>query len=107
MHTKQKFLAATLSKDLRKKYGFRSIGVRKGDKVKIMRGQFKKKTGKIIRADLKKTKVYVEGIEHLKRDGTKAACPLHPSNLMIMDLNLEDKRRKKILERKKKEKGAK
>ena len=42
-HIKKTFMGATLDKELRKKYGMRSIEVRKGDEVKIMRGKFAKK----------------------------------------------------------------
>ena len=99
LHIKKKFVQSHLSKDLRKKYSKRSIGLRKGDKVKIMQGQFKKHEGKIEKINLKKTKVFVSGVELTKRDGTKRLFALHPSNLMITELNLEDKLRQKTLER--------
>ena len=100
LHIKQKFVGAHLSKELRKKYGKRSMNVRKGDGVKIMRGQFKNKTGKVEEVNLKKTLAYVSGIEIAKRDGTKARFPIHPSNLMITELNMDDKMRNKVLGRK-------
>lgn len=101
LHIKGKFLAAHLSKDLRKIYNRRSMRLRSGDKVKIMVGQFRKKEGKVERIDTKNQRAFVTGIEIIKRDGSKTHYPLHPSNLMITELNLEDKRRKEILERKK------
>ena len=64
-----------------------------------MRGQFRKKTGKINGIDIKKTKVYVDGIEVVKKDGTKARYPIHPSNLVITELNMDDKMRNKIVKR--------
>ena len=82
-----------LSKELRGKYKKRNITIRKGDSVKVLRGQFKGKTGKIDRVEIKKSKVYITGIEVVKKDGTKALYPIHPSNLVITDLNLEDKKR--------------
>ena len=100
LHVKQKFLHAHLSKELRKKYSKRSIALRKGDNVKVMRGQFKDKTGKVDEVSVKKTQVYVNGIEFIKRDGTKARYPLQPSNLMITELNMDDKIRSKIIARK-------
>lgn len=100
LHIRKALLSVTLSKDLRKKHNRRSITVRREDKVKILRGQFKKKTGKVTRVDLRNVKVYIEGIENIKKDGTKVLYPFEPSNLMITELNLEDKKRKKILERK-------
>ena len=102
LHIRKSLLSATLSKDLRKKYGKRSLSVRKDDKVKILRGQFKKKTGKISRVSLKKIRIYVEGVENVKKDGSKVPYPIHPSNVMITELNLDDKERKMILERNKK-----
>jgi large subunit ribosomal protein L24 len=100
LHVKQGFMGCHLSKELKKKYGKRAAGIRRGDKVKIMRGQFKKKTGKIERVDLKKSRVYITGIEVIKKDGTKTLYPIHPSNLIITDLYLDDKKRVKVLERK-------
>ncbi len=95
LHTKHKFLSAHLSKELRKKHNRKSIPLRKGDKVKIMRGKFKKKEGKIIHALLKYGKVEVEGIQAKKRDGSNVNIKLEPSNLMIIELNNEDKKRMK------------
>ena len=100
LHVKQKFVHSHLSKDLMKKYGKRSIGLRKGDKVKIMRGQFKKLEGKIEDIDLKRTRIFVRGVETTKKEGTKKLIALHPSNLMITELNLDDKFRQKSLESK-------
>ena len=100
LHVKQKFVHAHLSKELKKKYNKRSIGLRKGDKIKIMLGQFKKHEGKVERIDLKKTAVFVNGVEITKKDGTKKMLALNPSNLMITELNLDDKFRQKSLERK-------
>ncbi len=100
LHVKQKFMRAHLSKELRKKYSKRSITLRKGDSVKVMRGQFRNKTGKVDEVSVKKTQVYVGGIEFVKRDGTKFRYSLQPSNLMITELNVDDKLRGKILMRK-------
>jgi large subunit ribosomal protein L24 len=99
LHLMQKLMTCILSKDLRKKYNRKNIILKTGDKVKILRGQFKKKTGKVTEVDLKNTKVYIEGIEHLKKDGSKAPYPLNPTNLMITELNMEDRKRKDKLEK--------
>lgn len=93
-------LAAHFSKELREKYKRRSLPLRKGDEVEIMRGSFKKKKGKISKVDLKKYKVYVEGATRKRTTGVDVQVPFHSSNLKIINLNLEDKRRIKVLERK-------
>ena len=100
LHIKRKMMAAKLSKDLAKKHGKRSLPVRKGDRVKIVRGQFSGTLGKIERVDVKRERIFVEGTDRTRTDATKSLYPIHPSNVMIMDLNLDDKRRKQILERK-------
>lgn len=100
LHIRQKFVHVHLSKELIKKYGKRNIGLKKGDKVKVLRGQFKKHQGTVDRIDLKKTCVYLTGIEIIRKDGTKSTYPIHPSNLIITELSLDDKNRQKILERK-------
>ena len=99
LHIRQKFVRAHLSKDLHKKYGKRSASLRKGDSVKVTRGQFKGKSGKVEKVSLKETYAHVTGIEYTKRDGTKSKFPIHPSNLILTELNMDDKRRTKTLER--------
>lgn len=93
LHIKGNLLNSHLSKELREKYKIRSLRVRTGDKVRILRGQFKKTEGKVEEVSVKTLKVYVSKIEHTKKDGSKARYPINPSNLMIVDLNLDDKRR--------------
>ena len=100
IHIRRKFIVSTLSKELRDKYKRRNFKLRKGDKIKILRGQFKGKTGKIERINIKQRKIYVQGIENIRKDGTKSMYPMKPSNLMITELFLEDKKRKEALERK-------
>ncbi len=93
-HLRMRFLSVNLSKQLREKYGIRNITVRKNDRVKVLRGQHKNRTGRITNVDLKRLKVNVEGIEILKKSGTKSFYPLDPSNLQIIELSTEDKLRR-------------
>ena len=102
LHKKHKFLSAHLSKELRKQFNKRSLPVRKGDEVKVMRGKFKGVTGKISKVDLKKSKVYVDNVKRKKVSGEEIHVPIHASNLMIINPILEDPRRKKVIERAKK-----
>jgi len=93
LHARGKFLHANLAKDLREKYTRKSLRVRKGDKVKVMRGQFKGKVGVVNSVDLTRSKIFVAGVDLMKKDGSKTAMPVQPSNVMIMELQLDDKKR--------------
>lgn len=99
LHIKHKFLGAHLSKELRDKYKKRAVLIRKEDKVKILRGQFKGTSSKVERVDNKKGKVYLENISITKKDGSKSSYPIDPSNVIIIELNLNDKLRQKRIEK--------
>jgi len=101
LHKRQKLMSATLSPELRKQYGVRSLPVRVGDEVVIMRGGFRGHKGKVTRVDLRRMRIYVEGATINNARGEPRYYPIHPSNVMIVTLNLDDKRRREIIERKK------
>ena len=104
LHIRRKLLSANLSKDLRKKYGKRNFPIRKGDVVRIMRGEFSGKSGKVETVDYKKILISIEGIFRAKKDGNKVGVYFNPSKVQIKELHLEDAQRKKALERKQSEK---
>jgi len=91
--------SSMLSKELSEEYKTRIMGIRKGDTVSIMRGNYREMEGKVIKVNHKKNFIYIEGVTREKADGDPVFVPIHPSNVMIKKLNLEDKRRKDILER--------
>jgi len=99
LHLKHKFLSANLSKPLRAKHGKRSLPLRKGDEVLVMRGSFKKKKAKVASIDLKNSRVALEGIQRTKQDGTKVNVFFNPSSVQIQTLNLDDMNRIKALNR--------
>lgn len=98
---KRKFLSVNLSKELRGKYGKRNIPARKDDVVKILRGKFKNKKGKILNVRIKTSRMEIEGIQVKKQDGSKVNVKIHPSNLQIIELTLEDRKRNTSLKAKK------
>jgi ribosomal protein uL24 len=57
-----------------------------------MNGEFKNQKGKVSEINYYKLKVYVEGIQRQKKDGTKVNIPLDPSNLQVTEVT-EDKKR--------------
>jgi len=100
LHIARKMMSVRLAKDLKTKYGKRNIPIRKGDKIKIVVGQFKGKITKVNLVDIKHRSVYLDDVFAVKKDGNKLPVSIHPSNLMILELNMEDKRRKEALDRK-------
>lgn len=98
LHIKSKFLSSHIAKNLRKKYSLRAIRVKKGDKVRVMRGQYKSKTGTVESVDLKNTKITLDSLFIIKRDGSKSFHPLHPSNVEIQEFSVDDKIRKAKIE---------
>jgi large subunit ribosomal protein L24 len=102
LHLRHKLLTAKLSPELQKKLGVKRLPVRRGDTVLIMRGDFKGVTGKVVKVDLKRVRIYVEGATRTNSKGQTVYYPIHPSKVLIVDLDLSDKVRQKIIERKKK-----
>ena len=93
LHIRRKLMSANLSKDLRADIGKRSLPIRVGDKVQVVRGDFKGHEGKVESIDAKRYKVTVEGDTLSKPDGNAVLLPIHPSNLMIIEADLKDERR--------------
>ncbi|MBR9678679.1 MAG: 50S ribosomal protein L24 [Nanoarchaeota archaeon] len=92
-HIKQKKMTAPLSKTLRKEHNKRSLVVRVGDEVKIVRGDFKGKKGKVEKIIKPNERVIINNVSRVKVDGTKANAPVHASKIMITKINLEDSKR--------------
>ena len=100
-HFRSKQLGATLSKELRKKYGRRSVRVIKGDTIRVMRGEFKGIDGKVTQVSTEKNSIAVEGIKREKLKGGNVDIYIHTSNVMITGMNLNDKWRQNRLEKQK------
>jgi len=99
-HMRHKLMASPLSKELAASRGAKTLPVRKGDTVRIQRGDNKGFEGKVSRVDTRAYRIYIEGFTREKVDGTNIFLPVHPSKVQIRNLNLDDKWRKGILSRK-------
>lgn len=86
LHVRGHFVHSHLSKDLRKQMKKRAVRVRNGDGVRIVRGRFAKKEGKVIGVNLRAGKIYIEGVTQRKARGQEAKVPIDPSNVIIMKL---------------------
>jgi large subunit ribosomal protein L24 len=88
---RHKFLGAPLSVELRTTYGRRSVPVRTGDTVRIVRGDFSGVEGKVSDIDTTRQRLFVEGVTREKVAGTSEKVSVHCTKVMITRLNLEDK----------------
>lgn len=94
----KKNVRASLSKELREKYGTRTVRVRKGDTIIVARGDYKNVEGKVDRVDPKNGFIYVENVTGEKVDGSKYLAPLKSSKIIVKTLNLDDTLRRNIIE---------
>ena len=105
-HRRHREMSSPIDKGLRERQlsrGFmypRAMPVKKGDRVMIVRGEGKSKSASAVSlVDRKARKVYVEGFTYFKSDGTELQRPIDASNLVIINPDWSDIRRRKILNR--------
>ena len=105
-HRRHQEMSSPIDKGLRERQlsrGFmypRAMPVKKGDRVMIVRGEGKSKSATAVSlVDRKARKVYVEGFTYFKSDGTELQRPIDASNLVIINPDWSDIRRRKILNR--------
>jgi large subunit ribosomal protein L24 len=99
-HKRRKFISAPLSPSLRAEYGTRSMPVVVDDTVSITKGDRKLSEGRVLRVKVEDKKIYIEGVTRTRMDGSTVQIPIRAENVMITRLNLDDQRRREILERK-------
>jgi large subunit ribosomal protein L24 len=95
---RSKQISGSLSKELRKKYGKRSIRINVDDTVRIIRGEYKGIDGKVTKISTEKRGVAIEGIKKEKLKGEKIDVYIPSSNVLIIGLNTDDNWRKSKLE---------
>jgi len=98
MQTASTQLSSILSKNLRKKYGKRSIRVIEGDSVKVIRGEFNGVDGKVTKVSSADNGLTIEGVKKEKLKGEKYDVFVHTSNIEVTGLNTDDKWRINKLE---------
>ncbi|KAJ3008888.1 60S ribosomal protein L26 [Thoreauomyces humboldtii] len=96
---RRKIMSAPLEKELRLQHKVRSLPVRKDDEVKVVRGTYAGREGKIVTVYRKKWCIYIEKVTRDKVNGASVYIPIHPSKVVITSIKL-DKDRKNLLERK-------
>lgn len=84
LHIARKFVSAHVSKELKEKLKKRSLVLKKGFTVKVSRGSKKGLSAKIVNVNLRKKKVFLEGVVKKKQGGKEALIPFDSSNLIIV-----------------------
>jgi large subunit ribosomal protein L24 len=92
-HVRDRMIHSTLAENLREEYGRRSIRVIKGDNVRVMRGEYNGIEGKIEKVNTQRGTLAIEGIQREKVRGGNVKVQIHASNVKIIGLHLDDKKR--------------
>ena len=92
-HVKDNFISANLSHNLRDELGTRNIGIRNGDRVRVMRGDREGAEGIVNKIDRENERIYIDGVEKEAVDGSVHQIPLRPSNVQLQSLNLSEEDR--------------
>eukprot|EP01065_Artemidia_motanka_P001295 TRINITY_DN105_c0_g2_i1.p2 TRINITY_DN105_c0_g2~~TRINITY_DN105_c0_g2_i1.p2 ORF type:complete len:150 (+),score=66.76 TRINITY_DN105_c0_g2_i1:55-450(+) len=98
-HVRRILLSAPLSRELREKYNVRSLPVRREDEVKVKRGSNKARDGKVVKVYRRRWAIHVDKVTREKMNGATVQVPIHPSNVELVKLKM-DNYRKAQLERK-------
>ncbi len=69
-----------------KKLKTKKLKIKKGDKVTVITGRDKGKTGEIMRVDPKKDRVFVQGVNMVKRH--QSATPTDPGGIVEKEASL-------------------
>ncbi|MEM1971646.1 MAG: 50S ribosomal protein L24 [Candidatus Anstonellales archaeon] len=83
IHIRNKFLNVPVDKALVDKFG-KTTRVRIGDVVRIMRGDFAKKEGKVVELNTKRGTVHIEGVVRKNASGKEVYVPIHASKIMLI-----------------------
>lgn len=100
LHKKRRMVAAHLDSTLMREYNVRSLTVRKGDTVKVLRGGegVRGLESKVAKVELSDCKIIIENVTVAKADGTLKQRVVDPSNVVITKLDLSDPWRKEKLD---------
>ncbi|NHV98631.1 MAG: 50S ribosomal protein L24 [Thaumarchaeota archaeon] len=99
-HLAYKASSVHLSRELRSKYGFRSLPIRAGDRVLIIRGDYKGVEGDVSRVDRARGRVYVSGVYRENARGEQRLIPIPLSSVILVKIEDKDEWRRRLIERK-------
>jgi len=96
-HVRDAMICSSLADNLREQYTRKSVRVKKGDNVRVMRGEYSGIEGKIEKVNTQRGTLAIEGVQREKVRGGNVKVQIHASNVQIIGLNLEDKLRENRL----------
>jgi len=73
-------------------YQTRALPVRKDDEVRIVRGKYKGRDGKVTQVYRKKWVIHVDRVNRDKANGSSVPIGIHPSNVVITAIKLDKDR---------------
>lgn len=98
-HERRLRMSSPLTKDLFQRLHVRSLPIRKDDEVRVVRGKYKGKEGKVTQCYRKKYVIHIERVTRDKANGQTVNIGINASNVQITKIKM-DKSRKAILDRK-------
>ena len=91
-------MSAPLDKELQKTHGIKRLPIRRDDEVKVVRGQYKDRGGRVVDVKLRTMRINIENVSKQKANTESYFIPIHPSNVVITKLKM-DKHRKELIEK--------
>ena len=98
-HLTERKLRSPLSHALREKFGRRNLRVIAGDTIKVIRGEYSGIEGKVEKVNMKRGSLAIEGIQREKVRGGNVKVEINSTNVVITDLDLDDKYRQALIQR--------
>jgi large subunit ribosomal protein L24 len=98
-HLTERRLRSPLSRALREKFGRRNLRVIAGDTIKVIRGEYSGIEGKVEKVNMKRGSLAIEGIQREKVRGGNVKVEINSTNVVITDLDLGDKNRQSLIQR--------
>lgn len=90
-------MTVLLSRELRKRFGRRSVPVRKGDTVRVLEGSFKGREERVAKVDRRDYSVTLDNVTLKTADEKMKPLGLRPGRLVITRLNLSDAWRRRAM----------
>jgi large subunit ribosomal protein L24 len=90
-------MSVPLSRELRTRYGRRSLPVRKGDTVRILSGSYKGREERVAKIDRRSYAMTLDNVTGKTADAKMKPLPIRPSHLVLTRLNLADPWRRRVL----------